>query len=194
MKQSVVLYLHLSVILLSVGFMANCHSTNSSNSPTSPLFDKYFQVPKDQLSPSLKHWTKLKLSDQKKEEIQVLSKAMEHYQRNEFASTIEYLQQILDRQDVPKVSDQNELIYYLGISFMADQQFDQAQLQFDQLEGLRIFKYNGDLLWFKALNHLAKEENQSAKVLLKSMIKKKVKPYFPMAEQLLAENLFKENE
>lgn len=177
-----VLIPHLCLFILTSVFAQSCNTSSGSSSPISPLFDKYFELPKDRLSTSLNHWKNLKLADAQKKEINDLAKALEHYQKQEFDLMIKQLNQLLSNE--LKISNKNELVYYLGIAYMANHQFDLAQNQFDQLENLMVFKYNSELLWYKALNHLAKEEKQLANTLLDFIIEKKVKPYFTKAATL----------
>ena len=113
--------------------------------------------------------------------------AMSLYNNKEYAKASKKIESTLRAFSGIKENHKNELIFYQGLSRMASDQFEKAEESFLLLNGLMIFRYNSDLLWYEALNHLARGKEDQCVKILQDIVFKKVKPFHLDAGQLLIE-------
>ena len=93
------------------------------------------------------------------------SKAMYAYDQNDYRNAISLMESLLEKE-----SKQEDLLLYLGVAYLANQQTQSAIQTLQELHQLPSQKYEAQSNWYLAMAYLQSGNAEQAKIYLKKLI------------------------
>ena len=177
----------LCFIFISCSFLLISCSSNTSAAVGSPIFQKYFTPKEDIFSTTLGVQIKRNNDESLTEGLLFFRSVMDLYNQKKYTNVITEIENYFQTTNYDDSFNHQEMKFYLGQAYMATGDFKNSLKTFEQISGKRIFKYNNDLGWFKALNLIELNKAEEAKPYLNTLVSMQTKPHFQKAQELLLE-------
>lgn len=147
----------------------------SGTSPSGRLFAEYYETYEDDLSVQMRNGGNARAPEK-----QLLSGGLEAYISKSYSESIALLQPfVLDNPD--------HLVarYYLGLSYMEEENWTEAETQLTAVRSAHL-EYWEESTWYLALLYIKTDRKDEAREALQSLISARSGRYYEKAEKLLS--------